>query len=66
MAKKKRYLEEKKDLFNTELWAISNVLKISIKKMKNKNLIIIIVFTNLHVAIIKIFDPKVRPNRDAI
>ena len=63
---KRRYLGKNKELFDVELWAISDTLELSTKKTKKGNLIMIIVFTDLYTAIAKIFELKVRPVRGAI
>lgn len=49
-----------------ELWAISNIFEIGIKKIRNKNLTTIIVFTNLYIVITKIFEPKIKLGIGAI
>ena len=62
---KRQYLGENKDLFDAELWAISDALEISIKKTRNTQPTTVTVFTDLHAAIGKIVNPKVRPGGGA-
>ena len=58
---KRRYLGEKKYSFDAELWAISDALEMTIKKMRNTNPTIVTIFTDSHAAITKILEPKIRP-----
>lgn len=47
MARKTAIFGKNKDLFNIELWAITDAVELSIKKMRNGNLSMITVFTDL-------------------
>lgn len=53
-------------MFDTKLQTILDIFKMSIKKTNNGSSIIIIVFIDLHVAITKILEPKVRPGKGAV
>ena len=63
---KRRFLGKNKYLFDAELSAISDTLILSIKKIRNIDLITIIVFTDSQAAITKILDPKARVGKDEI
>ena len=58
---KQRYLGEKKDSFDAELWAISDALEMTIKKTRNTNPTTVTIFTDSHAANTKILEPKIRP-----
>lgn len=58
---KRRYLGEKKDLFDAELWAILDALEMTIKKTRYTNPTTVTIFTDSHAAITKILEPKIRP-----
>ena len=64
--KKRRYLGENKDLFNAELWAISDALELGIKKTRNGNPTMITIFTDIQATIAKIFNSKARSGGDSI
>lgn len=51
-----QYLRKRKDLFDAKLQAISNALKISIKKMRNGSFTIISVFIDLYAPITEILN----------
>lgn len=63
---KQRYLAKNKNLFDVEIWAISDALGLSIKKTRNGNPLIITIFTDSQAAIAKILDPKAGTGGDAI
>ena len=63
---KRRYLGEIKDSFDAELWAISDALELSIKKMRNGNPSMITIFTDSRAAVAKILDSNARTGGDAI
>ena len=63
---KRRYLEENKDSFDAELWAISDALEIGIKKTRDGSPTTVTVFTDSQAAIAKILEPKVRSGGGAV
>lgn len=63
---KRRFLSKNKDSFDTKLQAISDILTLDIKRTKNVDATIIIVFTDFQMAIIKILDLKARVNRNVV
>lgn len=63
---KRRFLGINKDLFDAELWSISKVLVLEIRKTRNIKPTMVTIFTNSQVAISKILDPKTRVDGDTI
>lgn len=63
---KRRFLGINKDLFDAELWSISKVLVLGIRKTRNIKPTMVTVFTNSQVAISKILDSKTRVDGDTI
>lgn len=64
--KKCQYLEKNKNLIDTKLWAILDVLKISIIEIKTGNLLKITIFTDSQAALAKIMDSKAKNGREII
>lgn len=63
---KRRFLEENKDPYNAELWAIADALVLGIRKIGNADCTTVTIFTDSQAAITKISDQRTRVGGDAI
>lgn len=64
--KKQRFFGKHKDLFDAELWAISDALDLGSKKTRNAKPTTVTIFTDSQTAMTKILDPKTKVGGDAV